>query len=275
VLPRVINFDSSVYFLFLELIIMERFSRNALTRAVIGAVAVSTLTLAAVPATAQTIDTGYFVTFLLSGGAQGDYQFDTGFDDVTKLKYTPSSGGITLQPNFSLYEENPGDPYWRDNGGAGPGGNKWMDMLGFEQSNLTYPFADTETTLLGCASNNTLASPYESTAFIKVFDPGFGLLDEQYQTVGSGSISLSADLSGYGGDVIVQKGFSTKGPNANPADEAALGSVDIALGATCSAPPPSGGGGSATAIPVLPFWGLLGLTALLGLFGARRLSKQD
>ena len=253
---------------------MERFSRNALTRAVIGAVAVSTLTLAAVPATAQTLDTGYQIAYNLVGGAKDSEVYQTGWDDINLLKATVSGSSVVLQPNFSLYEENPND-FWRDNGGAGPGGNKWAEMALFEESNLTYPFADTETTLLGCASNNTLASPYESTAFIKVFDPGFGLLDEQYQTVGSGSISLSADLSGYGGDVIVQKGFSTKGPNANPADEAALGSVDIALGATCSAPPPSGGGGSATAIPVLPFWGLLGLTALLGLFGARRLSKQD
>ncbi|MEH6585154.1 MAG: IPTL-CTERM sorting domain-containing protein [Halioglobus sp.] len=252
---------------------MTRTTTHKLKGALTGFTAAATLALASTSAMAQTIDTGYFVTFELVGGAQGGYIFDAGFADIAKLSASVSGSSIVLAPNFSLYDENPGDAFWRDNGGAGPGGNKWMNMLGFEETNLTYPFAETETTLLGCASNNTLAAPYETVAFIKVFDPGFGLLDEQYQAVGSGNISLSADLSGYGGDVIVQSGFSTNGPNANPADAAALGSVSVSLGAVCAAPPPSAGG-STNAIPVLPLWGLLGLTALMGMFGARKLSKR-
>ncbi len=259
---------------------MAKPTRTILKRTLTGIAAATTLTLASTSAMAQTIDTGYFVTFDLVGGAQGGYIFDAGFADVSKLKYTVSGSSVVLQPNFSLYEENPGDDFWRDNAGAGPGGNKWVDMLGFDETTLTFPFASTETTLLGCVLDNTLASPYTSTAFIKVFDPGFNLLDEQYQAVGTGDISLSADLSGYGGDVIVQSGFSTAGPNANPADEASLGSVSISLGAVCApvvVPPPSGGPSApgATAIPTLPIWGLLGLTAIMGLFGARGLSKRD
>ena len=253
---------------------MTKATTNKLRGALAGLAAATTLTLASTSAMAQTIDNGYFFTYELVNGAQGSEVFNAAFTDVSKLKFTVGGGGVVLQPNFSLYEENPGDAFWRDNAGAGPGGNKWMEMLGFEQSNLTYPFADTETTLLGCASDNTLDSAYTATAFIKVFDPAFNPLDNVSQTVTSGDISLTADLSGYGGDVIVQTGFSTQGPNANPADEAALGSVSVSLGAVCAAPPPSAGG-SANAIPVLPLWGLLGLTALMGMFGARKLSKRS
>ena len=273
VLPRVINFDSSVYFLFLELIIMERFSRNALTRAVIGAVAVSTLTLAAVPATAQTLDTGYQIAYNLVGGAKDSEVYQTGWDDINLLKATVSGSSVVLQPNFSLYEENPGDAFWRDNGGAGPGGNKWMELSLFGAELVTASGAESMQTFTGCTTSNTLASPYGAIAFIKVFSADYSALYGEVTAPVSGSFDLSIPLAGDV-DVNVQKGFTTSGPNANPADEEALGSASVSLGATC----PSGGGGSGasdpTAVPVLPIWGMVLLTGIMGLFGARAAGRK-
>ncbi len=220
---------------------------------------------------AQSIDFGFACWFdLAPGGGKGAGPIFCGGWGVADAVAIVSGSSVTLQPNFNTYADNPGDAFWRDNGGAGPGGNKWGDMNVYGEETLPASGSESTETFTGCAVN-TLASPYTSQAFIKVFSTSFDLRAEVFAPA-SGTFNLSVPIAGDE-DVVVQKGFLTAGPNANPDNAEALGSVGITIGAPCAASGPSGG--VATNIPVLPVWALALLAGVLGLFGARVAGKRS
>jgi hypothetical protein len=234
---------------------------NSLFAALVAIVA--TLCAFSNAAKAQTIDQSFVNAYFLDNGGRGAYAFGFGYDVALSIA-TVSGSSVTLQPNTHLYET--GDPAaWRDNGGAGPGGGKWVEISVFD--NEFYPASGEEftQTFTGCAVSNTLASPYSSIAFIRVFDAGFNLIDERIANA-NGTFDLSIPVDNAI-DVNVQVGFMTSGPNANPADLESLGSVGISIGAPCAASGPGGDG--LTKIPVLPIWALALLAGVLGLVGAR------
>lgn len=232
----------------------------------------STLTAFSQGARAQSIDGAFFAVSELTNGAKGSFVFGSGFGELPKAVALVSGSNVTLAPNFSLYEENPDDGFWRDNGGAGPGGNKWVEMSVFGTETIAASGSESTQTFTGCANSNTLASPYTSIAFIRVFSEDFSQLFGEVTAGTGGTFDLSIPLAG---DVTVQvqKGFQTSGPNANPADAAALGTVNITIGAPCAASGP-GGGAVATKIPVLPIWAMALLVGVLGLVGARVAGKR-
>ena len=75
--------------------------------------------------------------------------------------------------------------------------------------------------------SNTLAPGYDNYAFVRVFDQNFGLLYEVRDPLVAGTDFSVAYSSTPAGAVYVQYGFGVDGLNANPADEAALGSVVV------------------------------------------------
>jgi len=200
----------------------------------------------ALPASAASWD-GFMNVFNNDSGAQGSFVFGQGWG-VPQLKTTIETSNpgtlvgdqLTLQPNFNAYADNPGDPFWRDNAGAGPGGNKWMEANVFVE---TSSIASTTITLQGVVDDYTLDSAYQAQAFIKVLDPSQGfatVLNDTIALPASGSFTVNSDLSSYQG-LLLQTGFVVSGLNANPASETALGSVKVTLtsGAVAAVPEPS------------------------------------
>lgn len=159
-----------------------------------------------------------------------NYQFGSawGLGDV-KTTVDPGANTVVLQPNFNTYANAvasgaPGDlAYWTN--GAG-GGNKMMEANSYLESTT---LGGAALTFTGIVNSNTLASTYTNTAFIKVLDPAMGYATVLYQTStlpSTGSFSVSAAIPSTPG-LIVQYGFTVLGINANPANEAALGSISI------------------------------------------------
>ena len=192
---------------------------------------------------------GYMNVFNLSSGAKGSANFDQPWG-VAALKTTITSAGtggftngaITLQPNFNGYADNAGNDFWRDNGGAGPGGNKWMEAITYvEYGANAYPGGDL--TFKGDINTNTLASGYTAVAFIKTLDPANGHATIIHETValGAAATSFTVIATGINTAHIVQYGFTVEGINANPTDESTLGSVIITPDTTVL-----GGGGSSS-----------------------------
>jgi hypothetical protein len=217
-------------------------------------------------AKAQSIDGAFANVFELTGGARGNYVTGFGWGDLSLAIANVNGSSVTLQPNGSLYADNPGDSFWRDNGGAGPGGNKWVEMSVFGTQTIPASGSQSTETFTGCALSNTLAAPYSAVAFIRVFSEDFSQLFGEVTAGTGGTFNLSIDITGDV-NVQVQKGFQTSGPNANPADLPDLGAVNISIGAPCAASGPGGDG--LTKIPVLPIWALALLAGVLGLVGAR------
>lgn len=183
---------------------------------------------------------------------------------VSDLKASSTGGSVTLQPNFNVY--NATDPYWTNADGSGA---KCMEANLFEEIG-TVPAGTGTYSWGGYVDANTLDSQYSAVAFIKILDSLGGYADVlgERAALEGGEFTVSGDLSAYEDDAryIMQVGFTVVGPNANPDDEEALGSVALRIGA--STPPgvqevPEG-------IPALPLWGLFGLAGLLGLMGYRR-----
>ena len=188
---------------------------------------------------------GYMNVYDNDAGSQGGFVFGSGWG-VSDLKTTilarPGSGInvenniLELFPNFNTYADNPGDAFWRDNGGAGPGGNKWMEANTFvEDPNITQETV----TFSGRIDSYTLSPDYTAQAFIKVLDPNAGYASVYSDTVdlaGLNDFSLTADTFFYAG-LLLQTGFSVSGLNANPADEATLGSVRITTMPSPEPPP--------------------------------------
>jgi hypothetical protein len=179
---------------------------------------------------------GYMNWFENASGSQGGYLSGSGWG-VSDLKTTISSSNagtiigdqLVLQPNFNTYADNPGDPYWRDNGGAGPAGNKWMNANTFEE---TPSIAVPNYTLSGNVTANTLNTGlYTARAFIKVLDPNNGyatVLNDSVTLPASGPFVVTSNLSLYQG-LLLQVGFSMDGLHANPADAASFGSVSVSI----------------------------------------------
>ncbi len=192
---------------------------------------------------------GYMNVFNLSSGAKGTANFNQSWG-VAALKTTITSAGtggftngaITLQPNFNGYADNAGSDFWRDNGGAGPGGNKWMEAITYvEYGANTYPGGDL--TFKADINANTLGTGYTAIAFIKTLDPANGYATIIHETValGAAGTSFTVTATGINTAHIVQYGFTVEGINANPTDESTLGSIIITPDTTVL-----GGGGSSS-----------------------------
>jgi len=159
---------------------------------------------------------------------------------VADLKTTITGSynqNVVLKPNFNCYQNNPGDAYWRNNGGQGPGGAKYLDANTLYERPLARVDITKPLTFSGSISSYTLNNAYPVTAFIKVWNgvnwanPVTSTAQVLSRTANNFSItlpvltSLPTDTSKW----IVQAGFSVVGINANPADEAILGSVNTTI----------------------------------------------
>ena len=140
-----------------------------------------------------------------------------------------ASSTITLQPNFNAYDST--DGFWTDP--ATYLGNKECEASTFVEPGAT--FNGNDLTFTGFVVSNTIdTSIYDVTYFIKALDPNNGYNDalggSKQITVpaGGSSFTVSATAAELAAGLIVQYGFTVRGRNGNPANEAALGSVVVA-----------------------------------------------
>jgi len=180
---------------------------------------------------------GYMNVFANVNGSKGAYLFGSGWG-VADLSSVFAPSTLTLAPNFNAYTDSLGGSnidraYWTDStdGGvtAGLNGNKWMEASTFIES---YDASlKTNLTFSGAIQAFTLLNPnYSATAFIKVLEPFGGwntIVNQTTALTSTGDFSVSADLSTVDSGYLVQYGFAVNGLNANPANEAAFGSVVV------------------------------------------------
>lgn len=151
----------------------------------------------------------------------GGFQFGSGWA-LGDIKSTVDSGtnAVTLQPNFNTY--NVADDYWTDP--VTLEGNKTFEGNTFlEDATL----AGSELTFTGTVSSFTLDGAYTVIAFIKVFNGDFSVLKQEDVPLVDGMDFSVTYTNVEAADAVVQYGFQVVGPNANPADEATLGSVVV------------------------------------------------
>ena len=168
---------------------------------------------------------GYMNVFNLDGS----YNFGSGWE-VAQLKSTPSvaSNTLTLQPNFNTYANTPNDPFWV-NQTTGEGA-KTMEALTFVEPGATFNGQDL--TFSGVVQGYTLDDAYTVKFFIKALNPDDNFADalggaKVLDLPASGAFTVSATAAELPAGLLIQYGFSVTGRNANPANEAALGSVVI------------------------------------------------
>ena len=164
---------------------------------------------------------GFANVFETPANGEG-YVFGEGWG-VPDLKTTLDTGAntITLQPNFSAYDA--ADPFWVDP--VTLEGNKYFEGNTFVEN--TTDLVGSALTFNGTVVSNDLDAAYESFAFIKVFNADFSVLKiETAPLVAGQNFSITyTDVEPE--DTTVQYGFLVYGQNANPADEAALGSIVV------------------------------------------------
>jgi hypothetical protein len=163
--------------------------------------------------------TGYANVFLLDGTS---YEFGSLWG-LADLKSVVNAGAntVTLYPNYNTY--NAADPYWSN----GAIGNKIFEGNTFVENNT---FAGQVLTFTGNVTSNTLNSAYTAVAFIKGLNPATGYSTDVFVSaplVAGQPFSITTDTAIPAG-LVVQYGFTIKGLNANPAQEAALGNVVVA-----------------------------------------------
>lgn len=135
-----------------------------------------------------------------------------------KTVVDPGAGTVTLQPNFSAWD--PGDPFWVEGGE----GNKTFEGNTYVEDNSLVGSA---LTFNGGVVANTIDAGYDVVAFIKVFNADFSVLKEETAPLVAGNNFSVVYTNVEGSDATVQYGFKVTGPNADPADEGALGSVVV------------------------------------------------
>lgn len=165
----------------------------------------------------SSISSGFMDVFALDGLGGPNYeafQFQ-GAWGLSDVKSTVAASSVVLEANYNTYANNPGDPFWRNNGGAGPGGNKWMvasTYAGVPASS----FPDNNCNFKAEVSNYTFAAGYTVRAFIKGFNADYSTNLQLFSDpLNQGSqIDLNFDTLGW---VNIQYGFEVQGINANPA----------------------------------------------------------
>lgn len=163
--------------------------------------------------------TGYANVFLTDGTT---FQFGSGWG-LADLKSVVNAGAntVTLYPNYNTY--NAADPYWAN----GNLGNKIFEGNTYVENNT---LAGQTLTFSGNVTSNTLDAAYTAVAFIKGLNPATGYSTDVYVSaplVAGQPFSITTDAAIPAG-LVVQYGFTVKGLNANPAQEAALGNVVVA-----------------------------------------------
>ncbi|MDB2631216.1 T9SS type A sorting domain-containing protein [Ulvibacter sp.] len=166
---------------------------------------------------------GYANVFetVANGGA---FVFGSGWG-VADLKSVvdAGAGSVTIQPNFNTYGDNPGDPFWID---AATGlGNKVFEGNTFVENNTN--LIGSELTFTGGVASNTLDPSYVAIAFIKVFNADFSFVKLETSPLVAGQDFSITYTNVEPEDTTIQYGYQVVGLNANPADEAALGSIVI------------------------------------------------
>lgn len=153
----------------------------------------------------------------------GGFVFNSGWAvDAIKSTIGVSENTVTLQPNFNTYEENPTDPFWVDQ--TTLEGNKVFEGNTFiEDASLV----GQEFYFTGTVDSNTLSSEYPAIAFIKVFNADFSVVKQETAPLVAGEAFSLHYTDVEGADTVVQYGFTVTGVNANPADEATLGSIVV------------------------------------------------
>jgi len=185
--------------------------------------------------------TGYMSVFEVNSvGEQGawlPWGSDWGVPDLKTVITGSYNQNVVLKPNFNCYQDNPGDFEWRNNDGQGPGGNKYLEANTLYARPLARIDITKPLTFSGSINSYTLNNAYSVTIFIKVWNgvnwanPVTSTAQVLSPTANNFSItlpvltSLPADTSKW----IVQAGFAVLGINANPADEATLGSVNTTV----------------------------------------------
>ena len=241
-----------------------------LKRVVIGAT-VGVVSLFAGFAVAQpTVDTAY-LNFSDSPASSdcGGYCFGSLWG-LGAVKVTVVGSTVTLQPNFNTYADNPGNGYWQN----GAAGNKLTEANVFGEIATTPAGQDTfefngtvdAFTLDPDFYTATGVADYNVSAYVKI-DPAGAAVTERSPVSAAGTFSVSIDAKAAAGKAV-QYGFTLTGLNANPADEAALGSVVFTIAKAEFVPIPTNP--DPDAIPALPLGALLGLIGLVGWLGIRR-----
>ena len=155
----------------------------------------------------------------------GGYQFGSGWA-LGDLKSVPDpvAGTVTLQPNFNTYGDG-SDAYWVNQ--LTGEGNKTFEGNTYVQND---DLVGNAITFSGDVSSYTLDAGYTATAFIKVFNADYSFLKTESTALTTAGSFLVTYTNVEAGDAHVQYGYQVVGPNANPADEVALGSIVIVDG---------------------------------------------
>ncbi|MDA0864588.1 MAG: T9SS type A sorting domain-containing protein [Bacteroidetes bacterium] len=156
-----------------------------------------------------------------------------GIADI-KTVVDPAAGTLTLQPNFNTYADNPTDPYWVDQAtGLGAKlfeGNSYVQN-GDPDNSVPCDLCGEELTFSGNVNSNTLDSEYDALAFIKVFNANYSVIKIATAPLTGANFEVVFTDVNPAEDAVVQYGFQIIGLNANPDDEATLGSVVVSGGA--------------------------------------------
>jgi hypothetical protein len=147
----------------------------------------------------------------------GDFVFGQGWG-VPDLQTIVDAGAgtITLQPNFNTYD--PADEFWSN----GDIGNKIFEGNTYLEDNS---LIGSEVTFTGGVSANTLDPAYVAVAFIKVFNSDFSVLKEETTPLVDGQEFTVTYTNVEAEDTTLQYGWYVRGLNANPTQEADLGSI--------------------------------------------------
>lgn len=171
---------------------------------------------------------GYMNVFNLpeNGGA---YEFGSAWvvEELQTL-INVAENSMSLQPNYNVYANGPTDAYWVDQ--TTLAGNKEMEALTFVEPGASFNGQDL--TFSGNVLMNSLAPGYTAKFFIKALDPNNDYQDalggsKIVDLPADGSFSVTATAAELAAGLVIQYGFSIYGVNANPDDEASLGSVRI------------------------------------------------
>jgi hypothetical protein len=162
---------------------------------------------------------------LNNDGTKGGYIFG-GAWGVPDLQYTQTDGLITMKPNVNTYNDNPNDSYWRNNNGAGPDGNKFMEASAFNNSDSISSLPNKE---FNCyVQDNTLNDRYTFEMYVMLFNSDYSstISEKSVDINSTGKYTLTLDDSfDNENGVNLQYGFRMKGINANP--ETDWGSVKL------------------------------------------------